>query len=147
MKMPVLNFPASCDFRLKEENAVWHIWDEVRKKWLILTPEEWVRQHIILYLKQKFRLSASNILVERKVKINRQPQRLDVLILKKALPFLLVECKAPDVKLTEKIFEQTARYNSQVQAEYLLITNGLQHIYFRYDKEKNEYSPCDEVEY
>jgi len=147
MKMPVLNFPAPCDFRLKEENAVWHIWDEVRKKWLILTPEEWVRQHIILYLKQKFGLSASNILVERKVEINRQTQRLDVLILKKALPFLLVECKAPDVKLTEKIFEQTARYNSQVQADYLLITNGLQHIYFRYDKEENEYSPCGEVEY
>ncbi|MDR3273534.1 MAG: type I restriction enzyme HsdR N-terminal domain-containing protein [Flavobacteriaceae bacterium] len=145
--MPVLNFLAPHDFRLKEENAVWYIRDEVRKKWLILTPEEWVRQHIIQHLKQTFSLSDSNILVEKKVEINRQTQRLDVLILKKAQPFLLIECKAPNVKLTEEIFEQVARYNSQIKADYLLITNGLKHIYFHYDKEKNEYSFCEEIEY
>ncbi|MDR1877836.1 MAG: type I restriction enzyme HsdR N-terminal domain-containing protein [Flavobacteriaceae bacterium] len=139
VELPILNFPERYSFQIKESNSLWYIFDEVRKKWLILTPEEWVRQHIIKYLKSLHHISNSNILIEKKVEINRQTQRLDVLIIKKAVPFLLIECKAPEIKLTKEVFEQAARYNREICAKYLLITNGLQHIYFYFDNSKWEY--------
>lgn len=139
MELPILNFPEKYDFQIKENNSLWYIFDEVRKKWLILTPEEWVRQHTIRFIKNKKKISDSAFVIEKKIELNRQVKRLDILLLKKANPWLLVECKAPEIALTQETFEQAARYNIQVKSPYILLTNGLQHIYFEYNSYRNEY--------
>ena len=71
--------------------------------------------------------------------LNQQTKRLDILLYKKSEPFVLVECKAPEIALTQSTFEQAARYNSQIKSKYILLTNGLKHIYFEYDRINNEY--------
>ncbi|MDR2123235.1 MAG: type I restriction enzyme HsdR N-terminal domain-containing protein [Flavobacteriaceae bacterium] len=139
MELPVLNFPQRYSFQIKENNSLGYIFDEVRKKWVILTPEEWVRQHVVHYLKIEKKIPDSAFLIEKKLTLNRQIKRLDILVMKKIHPWLLVECKASEVPLTRETFEQAARYNIQLKAQYILITNGLQHIYFFFDTDKNEY--------
>ncbi len=147
MELSVLNFPERYKFQIKEENSLWYIFDEVRKKWLILTSEEWVRQHTIRFLKTEKKIPNSAFLIEKKVELNRQIKRLDILLLKKTQPWLLVECKAPEVLLTQETFEQAARYNIQIQANYILLTNGFQHLYFQFDGNKNEYKVVEDFEY
>ena len=139
MELPVLNFPKKYNFQIKEDKSVWYIFDEVRKKWLILTPEEWVRQHIIFFIKYKKKIAKSAFIIEKKIVLNQQTKRLDILLYKKSEPFVLVECKAPEIALTQSTFEQAARYNSQIKSKYILLTNGLKHIYFEYDRINNEY--------
>lgn len=139
MELPILNFPEKYDFEIKEKNSFWYIFDEVRKKWLILTPEEWVRQHIVRFIKSEKKISDSAFVIEKKIELNRQIKRLDILLYKKSDPWVLVECKAPEIQISRKTFEQAARYNINVKATYILLTNGLQHIYFQYNSSKNEY--------
>lgn len=139
MELPILNFPEKYDFEIKEKNSFWYIFDEVRKKWLILTPEEWVRQHIVRFIKSEKNTPDSAFVIEKKIELNRQIKRLDILLYKKSDPWVLVECKAPEVQISRKTFEQAARYNINVKATYILLTNGLQHIYFHYNSSKNEY--------
>lgn len=146
MELPILNFPEKYDFQIKENNSLWYIFDEVRKKWLILTPEEWVRQHTIRFIKNKKKISDSAFVIEKKIELNRQVKRLDILLYKKANPWLLVECKAPEIALTQETFEQAARYNIQVKAPYILLTNGLQHIYFEYNSYRNEYKVVNDFD-
>lgn len=139
MELPILNFPEKYDFEIKEKNSFWYIFDEVRKKWLILTPEEWVRQHTVRFIKSEKKISDSAFVIEKKIELNRQIKRLDILLYKKSDPWVLVECKAPEIQISQKTFEQAARYNINVKATYILLTNGLQHIYFHYNSSKNEY--------
>ncbi|PQL92421.1 type I restriction enzyme HsdR N-terminal domain-containing protein [Apibacter adventoris] len=139
MELPILNFPEKYDFEIKEKNSFWYIFDEVRKKWLILTPEEWVRQHIVRFIKSEKNTPDSAFVIEKKIELNRQIKRLDILLYKKSDPWVLVECKAPEIQISRKTFEQAARYNINVKATYILLTNGLQHIYFHYNSSKNEY--------
>lgn len=139
MELPILNFPEKYDFEIKEKNSFWYIFDEVRKKWLILTPEEWVRQHTVRFIKNEKKIPDSAFVIEKKIELNRQIKRLDILLYKKSDPWVLVECKAPEIQISWKTFEQAARYNINVKATYILLTNGLQHIYFHYNSSKNEY--------
>lgn len=139
MELPILNFPEKYDFEIKEKNSFWYIFDEVRKKWLILTPEEWVRQHTVRFIKSEKKIPDSAFVIEKKLELNRQIKRLDILLYNKSDPWVLVECKAPEIQISRKTFEQAARYNINVKATYILLTNGLQHIYFHYNSSKNEY--------
>lgn len=100
------------------------ICDVVRKKWLVLTPEEWVRQHFLLYLMNELGYPPSAIAVEKKVEINGMPKRFDALVYLKGNPIILIECKAPQVKITEDVFHQACRYNTVIKAPITVLTNG-----------------------
>ena len=138
MELPKLNFPADFNFEFKQDKDKFFIYDEVRKSWLLLTPEEWVRQHWIQYFITKKSISPSAIILEKKLLINGVTKRIDLLITEKTQPKILIECKAPLIKLTEKTFEQTARYNSILKAEKIILSNGLQHISAKFSN--NQYT-------
>lgn len=102
------------------------IFDVVRKKWVALQPEEWVRQHLIHYLVQDQGIAPGRIGVEKEIRYHRLRRRFDVVVFgRDGLPWLLCECKAPDVALSDAALQQIARYNSVIRAPRLLVTNGL----------------------
>lgn len=143
--MQQLNFP-HFDFKLREINGRHEIFDPVRHKYVMLTPEEWVRQHLIAYLTLVKSYPISIIGVEKQLLLNKLPKRFDLVVFgRNANPFLLVECKAPGVEITEKTFDQAARYNMLLQAEYFLITNGLEHYTCRIDYENKQYIFIEEI--
>ena len=129
MELPKLNFSETFDFKFRKDKDKFFIYDLPRKSWLLLTPEEWVRQHWIHYFLDVKGYSSSALITERKLELNGLTKRIDLLVTEKTLPKILVECKAPSVKLTEKTFEQTARYNSVIGAEKIILSNGLHHIF------------------
>ena len=125
--MTALNFPPF-DFRTKTEGKRTLIFDSIRKKYVALTPEEWVRQHLIHYIIYQKNYPASLISVETPLKYARVGKRSDVLVYdRNGQPLMLAECKAPEVAITQKVFEQIAIYNLTIQAPCLMVTNGLQH--------------------
>lgn len=112
--------------RIKHENNKAYVFDEIRKKWILLTPEEWVRQHLINHLVTQKNVPASLISVEKEINLNNTRKRYDAVVYNKTMnPVLLIECKAPDVPITEITLEQTLRYNLILGVNYLLMTNGL----------------------
>ena len=116
------------DVRTKVEGKRTLIFDSIRKKYVALTPEEWVRQHLIHYLITGKNYPAALISVETPLKYARVDKRSDALVHdRNGKPLMLVECKAPEVALTQKVFEQIAIYNLTIQAPCLMVTNGLQH--------------------
>jgi hypothetical protein len=142
---PKLNFPEYI-FKIKQELSSHQIFDVVRKKYVALTPEEWVRQHVIHLLIQKKKMAKGLMQVETTVKYNRMNIRCDVLVYTNELkPFLLVECKAPGVEITQAAFDQIARYNMPLKVKYLMLTNGLFHYYCLMDYERNSYSFVDDI--
>lgn len=96
----------------------------VRKKWILLTPEEWVRQNTLLYLTQTLRYPASLIAVEKKLQLGDIQKRFDIVVYKNEQPFVLIECKEMNVPITQKTLDQVMRYNSKLQAACFVITNG-----------------------
>lgn len=143
--MQQLNFP-HFDFRLRKTNNRPEIFDPVRHKYVMLTPEEWVRQHLIAFLVHIKGYPVSVIGVEKQLLINKLPRRFDLVVFgRSANPFLLVECKAPGVDITEKTFDQAARYNMLLQAEYFIITNGLEHYTCRIDYSNRQYVFIEEI--
>ena len=143
--MQNLNFP-SFEFKIRTINYRQEIYDPVRHKYVVLTPEEWVRQHLILYLSliKKFPLSVMG--VEKQLMLNKQPKRFDLVVFSRnGSPYLLVECKAPGVEITEKAFDQAARYNMLLKAEYFFITNGLDHYTCRIDYENKQYIFIEDI--
>lgn len=128
MRLPKLDFPAEFHFNIEVRKDKFFIYDSARRTFVLLTPEEWVRQHWIHYFHYSVGLSLSALVLEKKVELNGTTKRIDLLVTEKVQPKILVECKAPHIKLTEKTFEQTARYNSIIAAEQLILTNGIQHI-------------------
>lgn len=134
-----LNFPENYQFRLKQKEEIPYIFCSVRKKWLLLTPEEWVRQHIIHYLIETKKYSKSAINSEIIVEMNGMKKRADVVVFKKETPFLIVECKAPSIPITQETFDQIARYNLQLNADFLMVSNGLEHYYCQMDFENQRY--------
>lgn len=131
--MPPLNFPAYA-FSLKNEDGKEFIFDPIRKKWFVLTPEEWVRQHVIAYLVQTEKLPASLIAVERLIKYNKLNKRFDLLLFNKlGKPQMLIECKAPEIKLSTETLFQIATYNTLFKVPFLYITNGIHHQIFTWD--------------
>ncbi|MCR6638779.1 MAG: type I restriction enzyme HsdR N-terminal domain-containing protein [Sporocytophaga sp.] len=120
-----LNLP-SFDIKIKEyENKTW-IFDILRKKYVVLTPEEWVRQHFINLLITEFNYPKSLIKCESGLSYNKLRKRSDIVVYnREAIPFLLIECKAPEVKITDAVFKQAATYNFVLKAPYFVVTNGI----------------------
>tara|TARA_R110000868_G_scaffold145181_2_gene365125 strand:+ start:23106 stop:23552 length:447 start_codon:yes stop_codon:yes gene_type:complete len=138
--MQVLNFP-TYDFRFKNSENKIYIFDVVRKKFVVLQPEEWVRQHVVHYLVFQKRYPLSLINVEKQIKTNDFIRRYDIVIFKPDGNIqLLVECKAPEVSITQTTFDQIARYNIELQSDFLMVTNGLNHFYCKMDFEQEKYS-------
>lgn len=139
MELPKLNFKEDFDFQIKRDKDKFFIYDLVRKSWFLLTPEEWVRQHWVHYFHFIKGRNLSSLILEKKLVLNGTTKRIDLLVTEKTLAKVLVECKAPEIKLTEKTFEQAARYNSILQAEEIILSNGLQHIYAKLIDGKYEF--------
>lgn len=137
--MQVLNFPRY-NFRLKNSENKTAIFDPLRKKFIILTPEEWVRQHVIQFLLQEKKFSKSLLNVEKQLKIHQLIKRYDLLAYNPdGSIHLVVECKAASVKITQETFDQIARYNLSLKANYLMVTNGLQHYFCQMDYQQEKY--------
>lgn len=139
MELPKLNFTDNFDFKFRKDKDKFFIYDLPRKSWLLLTPEEWVRQHWIHYFIHTKDYSPSSLITEKKLVINGLTKRIDLLTTVKTLPEILVECKAPSVKITEKTFEQIARYNSVIGAKEIILSNGIQHIYAKFNENGYEF--------
>lgn len=123
--LPNLIFP-SLNLRQRESAKGRQIWCETRRQWLMLTPEEWVRRHLVGYLVQKCGIAPLSIVEEYPVPLNGQPQRADVVVVDgEGKPFWVAECKAPEIELDDSVLEQAMRYNAVLKARYVLITNGL----------------------
>ena len=143
--MQQLNFP-SYNFRFKNSENKVSIFDDIRKKFIILTPEEWVRQHIVQFLLQEKKYPKSYINVEKLIKVNDLNKRYDIVVFKpNGELFLLIECKSPDVKITQETFDQIARYNLKLNAQFLMVTNGLNHYFCQMDFEKETYIFLEEL--
>lgn len=125
--MQDLNLP-QYDFRIEGSEDQLSIFDPIRKKYVALTPEEWVRQHFIQYLIHEKNLPSGLILLEKTLVYNKMKRRPDIVAHdRQGKPILIVECKAPDVKITQETFDQIARYNSVLKVPYLIVTNGMKH--------------------
>lgn len=143
--MQNLNFP-KFSFRFKNSENKVSIFDDIRKKFVILQPEEWVRQHCIQYLIQHKKYPKSLINVEKELKVNNLSKRYDIVVFNSdGSIHLIVECKAPTVNIDQDAFDQVARYNLVLDANYLMITNGLNHYYCRMDFEASCYEFLKEI--
>ncbi|MBE50286.1 MAG: restriction endonuclease subunit R [Flavobacteriales bacterium] len=112
--------------KLKLIGEIQHIFDEVRKKYILLTKEEWVRQNFIHYLKNEKGYPFGLMNVEKTISYNNMRKRADIVIYNTTgLPFMIVECKSTDVKITKDVFYQICRYNYKLGVKYLVLTNGL----------------------
>ena len=135
IKLPKLNFPG-IKLRGRRVADEAQIWDAVRGMWLVLTPEEWVRQHLISYLVSHCGVEPYAVVCEYPVTLNGQAQRADVVVVdRQGQPFLLAECKATDIRIGQQVLDQAARYNSVLGAPYLVLTNGLTHYCFRHTEQ------------
>ncbi len=138
--MQKLNLPEySFKITTSEDNKKW-IYDWFRKKDILLTPEEWVRQNILFFLVNEKMFPAALISIESGIKVNRMARRYDALVYnRQGNPLLLLECKAPDVKINQDTFDQISAYNLTVLAKYLLITNGKSHYCCKFNEQKNSF--------
>lgn len=134
-----LNFP-SYNFRIKNRENKLLIFDQIRKKFIVLQPEEWVRQHCVAYLIEEKKYPKSLINVEKELNLNGQKKRYDIVVFNSNGKIqIVVECKAPKVNIKQDTFDQIARYNMALEASYLMITNGINHYYCTMDYEHEQY--------
>lgn len=137
--MQKLNFP-QYSFRFKNNENNLSIFDAIRKKFVILQPEEWVRQHCIQFLLNEKNFPKSHINIEKKITINQLTKRYDIVVFNPdGSIHLMVECKAPNVMINQSTFDQIARYNLALNATYLMVTNGLNHYYCQMDYKEQRY--------
>ena len=116
------------DYKVKRQSGALMIFDIIRKKFVVLTPEEWVRQHVIHYLVESKNYPVALIAVEREIDLYGLRRRFDVVAFdREGKPWLIIECKAPSVQLDQKVFDQAFRYNITLTAPYVAITNGIKH--------------------
>ena len=111
-------------FRIKEETGGSFIFDEIRKQWVNLSPEEWVRQNILQYLIHVKKYPASLMAVEKEIRLGELKKRCDIIVYKDNLPWMIVECKEMNVPITDRVIEQVLRYNQVLRVNYLILTNG-----------------------
>lgn len=143
--MQKLNLP-TYDFKLKSNQNKTLIFDNLRKKYLVLTPEEWVRQHFVQFLIDEKKYPISLIALEKQLTINNLKKRSDILIFnKEGNHEIIVECKAPSIKITQDTFDQIARYNLKLKAKFLIVTNGLEHFYCKMDFKNKTYIFLKEI--
>lgn len=138
--MHPLNFP-EYNFRFKNSENNYLIFDDIRKKFVVLQPEEWVRQHVVKFLINEKKYPKTLINVEKQLTVNGLTKRYDIVIFHPNGNInVLIECKAPKIVIDQTTFDQIARYNLQLQADYLMVTNGLDHFYCKMDFEAEKYS-------
>ncbi|MDD4848870.1 MAG: type I restriction enzyme HsdR N-terminal domain-containing protein [Bacteroidales bacterium] len=126
---PSLHFP-TYNFTIRTTEIGDEIFDIVRKKYVSLTPEEWVRQHLIRFLIQERAVPMGRIKIEKILKIQTLNRRADVVVYDDyAKPLLIVECKAPQVKINQNVFNQISCYNKALNVNHLIVTNGIDHYY------------------
>lgn len=143
--MKGLNLPP-VNIKIVERDNKKYIFDTIRKKYLLLTEEEWVRQNFIHYLCNYKDYPPSLIAVEKALKVNDLQKRTDVVIYdRSAQAKMIIECKAPGVKLNQQVFDQAARYNMSLHVDFLLITNGLEHYCCKMDYPNHSYFFLEEV--
>lgn len=131
-------------FRMKKENNREMIFDESRKTWLKLTPEEWVRQNFIRYLIHTKKYPSSLVALEKKIMVGEMVRRFDILVFSREhQPWMMVECKSTAVQLTEDVLGQALRYNIAMPVRYLVITNGVNCMAFK--KQEMQLVPLDEI--
>ena len=111
--------------KIKTENKQEFIFDATRKRWVLLTPEEWVRQNFLQYLIEVMHYPSSLISVEKEINLGELKKRYDIVVYKNALPWMVVECKEMQVALNRKVLDQTLRYNITLQVPFIVITNGV----------------------
>jgi type I site-specific restriction-modification system R (restriction) subunit len=137
--MQNLNLP-EYTFRTKTEEGKTLIFDSIRKKFVVLTPEEWVRQNFIQFLMHEKKYPETLMAVEKQIKVNGKQRRYDLLTyLRNGQPLLIAEFKAPSVKITQDAFDQVVRYNMVLRVERIVVSNGLQHFACQIDYDKNSY--------
>ena len=134
-----LNLPKA-ELKLARKADKLMVWDNIRKKYLQLTPEEWVRQHFVHLLIGQKAYPSTSVALEGGFHLNKKLQRTDILIYKDGKPALLVECKAPQVPVSQATFDQAARYNSHYRTPYVLLTNGITHFAAHVDYDNSAYN-------
>ena len=138
-----VNYPEPV-FRFKEENGKEMIFDFIRKQWLLLNEEEWVRQNFIQFLVQELKYPAELIAVEKEIQLGELKKRFDILVYDSDhKPWMLVECKANDILLNEKVLHQVLRYNISMPANFLVITNG--HFTYAWEKTGGELKELEQM--
>jgi len=143
--MQQLNFP-SFSFRFKNSENKVSIFDAIRKKFIILTPEEWVRQHVVQFLMTEKNYPQSLLNVEKVLQVNGLRKRYDIVVYNSdGTIHILIECKAPEVTISQSTFDQIAQYNMTLQSNYLMVTNGLNHYFCQMDNENEKYQFLTEL--
>ena len=143
--MQQLNFP-SFSFRFKNSENKVSIFDTIRKKFIILTPEEWVRQHVVQFLMIEKNYPKSLLNVEKVLQVNGLRKRYDIVVYNSdGTIHILIECKAPEVPISQSTFDQIAQYNMTLQSNYLMVTNGLNHYFCQMDNENEKYQFLTEL--
>lgn len=138
--MRQLNFP-TYSFRFKNSENKIHIFDVIRKKFVVLQPEEWVRQHIVHQLINDKNYPQSLVNVEKQLQLNGLKKRYDIVVFNQDASIeILVECKSPGTKINQAVFDQIAKYNMKLRANYLMVSNGLEHFYCKMDFEEEKYT-------
>lgn len=134
-----LNLP-ELPVRVNIENGVEKIYDPIRKKWLLLSPEEWVRQYFLLFMHHVYKYPLSLAETEKQFKLFNTIKRADIVFNDRKLkPHIIVECKAPKIKLNQEVFDQLINYHIALNANYLIITNGMEHYIFHFIDGKVEF--------
>jgi hypothetical protein len=129
--------------KIKTENGKEFIFCIIRKRWFIITPEEWVRQNFILYLIVKLEYPTALIAVEKQLILSEVKKRFDIVVYKDVLPYIIVECKEMNVPLSENTISQVLNYNSAIQAPYIVVTNGSYCAAFL--KQENKFVEIEEL--
>lgn len=143
--MQPLNFD-TYPFRFRNTGGKVAIFCETRRKFVVLTPEEWVRQHAVQFLLNDRKYPKSLVNVEKLLKVNGLSKRYDAVVFNPdGSIFLLVECKAPQIRIDQSTFDQIARYNLSMRSEFLMVTNGLNHYFCRMDYENQRYVFLTEI--
>lgn len=143
--LPVLNFPPY-SFQIREQDGQWVIFDRIRRKYVRLTPEEWVRQHMVRYLIDRKKIPETLIAVEKSMRIYKLKKRADIAVFTSSgKPVLLVECKAPAVVLSPHTFDQLARYNLALHVSFLVVTNGMVHYCCQIDEVTSSWHFLEEI--
>ena len=137
--MKQLNLP-EYEFKLKQVEDKLQIFDEIRNKYVALTPEEWVRQNFVRFLVEEKKYSRGLIQIEMPVNFKTLKNRCDIAVYNRKTELkVIVECKATDIKISQDTFDQIARYNMNFKVEYLIVTNGLMHYCCKFNKNNNKY--------
>jgi hypothetical protein len=144
IQLPSLNLPPIQPILLEKEGKML-IFDSLRKKYLFLSPEEWVRQHWISFLINELNFPKGLVSLEKGLKYNQLQKRTDLVIWDNSMnPYLLVECKAPKIKLSQKTLEQACLYQKELQTKFLILSNGIHHISLSWNAEKQTFDKLDD---